>query len=61
MPMSRRNFVRTIVAGATVAGVPFERVYSVGRIIITQSDHGSFVQAYRAGVENAEQAREWMA
>jgi len=28
MPMSRRGFVRTIVAGATVAGVPFERVYS---------------------------------
>ena len=26
--MNRRNFVRTIVAGATVAGVPFERVYS---------------------------------
>jgi hypothetical protein len=30
MPMSRRNFVRTIVAGATVAGVPFERVFSQG-------------------------------
>ena len=28
MPMSRRNFVRTIVAGVTAAGVPFERVYS---------------------------------
>ena len=28
MPMSRRNFVRTILAGATAAGVPFERVYS---------------------------------
>jgi len=28
MPMSRRNFVRTIVAGATVAGVPFERIYA---------------------------------
>ena len=26
--MSRRNFVRTIVAGVTAAGVPFERVYS---------------------------------
>ncbi len=33
----------------------------VGRVIITRSDHSSFVQAYRAGVENAEQAREWMA
>ena len=33
----------------------------VGRVIITRSDHNSFVQAYRAGVENAEQAREWMA
>jgi hypothetical protein len=33
----------------------------VGRVIITQSDHSSFVQAYRAGVDNAEQAREWMA
>ena len=28
MPISRRNFVRTIVLGATVAGVPFERIYS---------------------------------
>ena len=28
MPMSRRSFVRTIVAGVTAAGVPFERVYS---------------------------------
>ncbi len=27
MPMSRRTFVRTIVAGVTAAGVPFERVY----------------------------------
>jgi len=33
----------------------------VGRVIITRSDHSSFVQAYRAGVENAETAREWMA
>lgn len=33
----------------------------VGRVIITRSDHESFVQAYRAGVENAEKAREWMA
>jgi hypothetical protein len=33
----------------------------VGRVIITESNHSSFVQAYRAGVENAEQAREWMA
>jgi hypothetical protein len=32
----------------------------VGRVIITQSDHSSFVQAYRAGVENAETAREWI-
>jgi hypothetical protein len=32
----------------------------VGRVIITRSDHESFVQAYRAGVENAEKAREWM-
>jgi hypothetical protein len=28
MPMSRRSFVRTIVAGVTAAGVPFERIYS---------------------------------
>jgi len=33
----------------------------VGRVIITRSDHESFVQAYLAGVENAEKAREWMA
>ena len=33
----------------------------VGRVVITQSDHNSFVRAYRAGVENAEKAREWMA
>jgi len=33
----------------------------VGRVIITRSDHSSFVQAYRAGVENAEKAREWLA
>ncbi len=33
----------------------------VGRVIITRSDHESFVQAYRAGIENAETAREWMA
>jgi len=32
----------------------------VGRVIITQSDHSSFRQAYRAGVDNAETAREWM-
>ena len=29
--------------------------------MITRSDHESFVQAYRAGVENAEKAVEWMA
>ena len=33
----------------------------VGRVIMTASDHESFGQAYRAGVENAEKAREWMA
>jgi len=33
----------------------------VGRVIITRSDHSSFVQAYHAGVENAEKARAWMA
>jgi monoamine oxidase len=32
----------------------------VGRVIITRSDHESFVQAYHAGVENAEKAREWI-
>jgi hypothetical protein len=32
----------------------------VGRVIITRSDHDSFVQAYHAGVENAETAREWI-
>lgn len=29
MPISRRNFIRTIVAGTTAAGLPFERVYGV--------------------------------
>jgi len=33
----------------------------VGRVVITESDHNSFVRAYRAGVDNAEKAREWMA
>ena len=33
----------------------------VGRVVITPSDHNSFRQAYRAGVENAETARQWMA
>lgn len=33
----------------------------VGRVIITRSDHESFVQAYHAGLENAEKARGWMA
>jgi hypothetical protein len=33
----------------------------VGRVIITASDHESFRQAYRAGIDNAEKAREWMA
>ena len=32
----------------------------VGRVIITRSDHGSFPQAYLAGLENAEKARDWM-
>ena len=32
----------------------------VGRVIITESDHGSFVDAYRAGLANADKAREWM-
>jgi len=32
----------------------------VGRVIITESDHSSFNRAYRAGVKNAEKAREWM-
>lgn len=32
----------------------------IGRVIVTRSDHGTFMQAYDAGVENAEKAREWM-
>ena len=33
----------------------------VGRVVITRSDHESFSQAYRAGLENAETVREWLA
>lgn len=32
----------------------------VGRVIVTRSDHGSFMRAYTDGLENAAQAREWM-
>lgn len=32
----------------------------VGRVIITESDHESFIQAYRDGVDNADKAKEWM-
>lgn len=33
----------------------------VGRVIMTRSDHGSFISAYRAGLENASKARNWVA
>lgn len=33
----------------------------IGRVIITRSDHESFTQAYHAGLENAEKARDLMA
>jgi hypothetical protein len=33
----------------------------VGRVVITESDHETFEQAYRAGRANAGKAREWMA
>jgi monoamine oxidase len=33
----------------------------VGRVVITRSDHESFNQAYRAGLENATTVREWLA
>ena len=32
----------------------------VGRVVMTESSHNSFMQAYRFGVDNAETAREWM-
>ena len=32
----------------------------VGRIVITRSDHGSFGQAYSAGLENAAKVRDWV-
>jgi len=33
----------------------------VGRVVITRSDHESFNQAYRAGLENAATVRDWLA
>ena len=33
----------------------------VGRVIVSRSDQESFAQAYRAGIECAEKAREWVA
>ncbi len=32
----------------------------VGRVVVTRSDHGSFNSAYRAGLENAAKARDWI-
>jgi hypothetical protein len=33
----------------------------VGRVVITRSNHESFVQAYYAGLENTETVKEWLA
>ena len=46
MPISRRDFVRTLAAGATVAGAPFERVYS-------QAPKGSSVRTNRRHIVRA--------